>query len=61
MPVNFTRMNQDPKDTNEKDVPMHDDIRRLAISMRVILRRKYPDEAERARVSARIMREVQAA
>ncbi len=56
MDVNFTRMNQDQKDTKQPE--MHDDLRRLVISMRTILKRKYPVDEERRQVQSRIMREI---
>jgi hypothetical protein len=52
---NFTMSLNDPKDT---DVPMHDDIRRVMLSMKALLRRKYPVDEERREQAAKIMREI---
>lgn len=56
-----SKPNYEPQYTppkQEAETPMHDDLRRLAIGMRNVLLRKYPDAEERRAVQARIMREI---
>lgn len=56
-------MSENPKikAVRKVDVVIHEDLRRLAKSMRMVLIRRYPNAEERKLVAAQIMHEVRGA